>query len=242
MSESLWHYGPGHSLPGSSVHGILQARILEWVAVPSSRRSSQPRDRTHVSCVFCIGRRVLYHWKVKVKSLSCVRLFATPWTVAYQAPPSMGFSRQECWSGLPLPSPGDLPNPGIKPGSPSLQEDALPSEPPGKPSTDKSKVLGALIKYPIIELSHCLAMSKSEGIPESLDCSPNHPTKAQFLCWVLSNTHLLRYLQFSVVCVLTCVVRNKPNSFNSRCYLIGRGLAHWWTSLLTHSPTTAGPE
>ena len=70
--------------------------------------------------------------KVKVKLLSRVRLFATPWTVAYQAPPSMGFSRQECWSGLPFPSPGDLPDPGIKPGSPALQADALPSEPPGK--------------------------------------------------------------------------------------------------------------
>ena len=58
--------------------------------------------------------------KVKVKSLSRVRLFATPWTVAYQAPPSTGFSRQEYWSGLPLPSPGDLPNPGIEPGSPAL--------------------------------------------------------------------------------------------------------------------------
>ena len=69
----------------------------------------------------------------KVKSLSRVRLFATPWTVAYQAPPSMGFSRQEYWSGLPFPSPGDLPNPGIEPGSPALQADALPSEPPGKP-------------------------------------------------------------------------------------------------------------
>ena len=55
---------------------------------------------------------------VKVKSLSRVRLFATPWTVAYQAPPSMGFSRQEYWSGLPFPSPGDLPDPGIEPGSP----------------------------------------------------------------------------------------------------------------------------
>ena len=65
----------------------------------------------------------------EVKSLSRVRLFATPWTVAYQAPPSMGFSRQECWSGLPLPSPGDLPNPGIEPGSPALQADALLSEP-----------------------------------------------------------------------------------------------------------------
>ena len=71
--------------------------------------------------------------KVKVKSLSCVWLFATPWTAAYQAPLSMGFSKQECWSGLPFPSAGDLPDPGIEPGSPTLQEDALPSEPPGKP-------------------------------------------------------------------------------------------------------------
>ena len=67
-----------------------------------------------------------------VKSLSRVRLFAIPWTVAHQAPLSMGFSRQECWSGLPFPSPGDLPNPGIKPRSPTLYADALPSEPPGK--------------------------------------------------------------------------------------------------------------
>ena len=58
----------------------------------------------------------------------------TPWTVAYQAPLPMGFSRQECWSGLPFPSPGDLPDPGIEPGSPTLQADALPSEPPGKAS------------------------------------------------------------------------------------------------------------
>ena len=68
-----------------------------------------------------------------MKSLSRVQLFATPWTVAHQAPPSMGFSRQEYWSGLPFPSPGDLPDPGIKPRSPALQADALTSEPPGKP-------------------------------------------------------------------------------------------------------------
>ena len=55
----------------------------------------------------------------------------TPWTVAYQVPLSMGFSRQEDWSGLPFPSPGDLPDPGMEPGSPALQADALPSEPPG---------------------------------------------------------------------------------------------------------------
>ena len=62
---------------------------------------------------------------MKVKSFSRVRLFATPGTVAYQAPPSMGFSRQKHWSGLPFPSPGDLPNPGIEPGSPALQADAF---------------------------------------------------------------------------------------------------------------------
>ena len=65
-----------------------------------------------------------------VQSLSCVRLFATPWTVARQAPPSMEFSRQEYWSGLPFPSPGDLPNPGIEPRSPALQAEALTSELP----------------------------------------------------------------------------------------------------------------
>ena len=67
---------------------------------------------------------LIFQVKVKVKSLSRVRLFATLWTVAYQAPPSMGFSRQECWSGLPFPSPGDLPDPGIEPVSPALQADA----------------------------------------------------------------------------------------------------------------------
>ena len=72
--------------------------------------------------------------KVKVKSLSCVRLFVTPWAIAYQAPPSIGFSRQEYWSGLPFPSPGDLPDSGIEPRSPALQADALTSEPPVKPS------------------------------------------------------------------------------------------------------------
>ena len=71
----------------------------------------------------------------KVKSLSCVRLFAIPWTVAHQASLSMGFSRQEYWSGLPFPSPGGLPDPGIEPRSPALQLDALPSEPPGKSIT-----------------------------------------------------------------------------------------------------------
>ena len=73
------------SPPGCPVPGILQARTLEWVAISFSSA---------------------WKWKVKVKSLSCIRLLATPWTAAHQAPPSMGFSRQEYWSGVPLPSPG----------------------------------------------------------------------------------------------------------------------------------------
>ena len=95
------------SLPGSSVHGILQARILEWVAISSSRESSQPRNRTQ-SPAF---RQIIYQLsykkerkKKKLKSLSCVRLFGTPWTAAYQAPTSMEFSRQEYWNRLPFPS------------------------------------------------------------------------------------------------------------------------------------------
>ena len=70
---------------------------------------------------------VSLRWWVKVKLLSRVWLLVTPWTVAYQAPPSMGFSRQEYWSALPFPSPGDLPDPGIEPGSPAFQADALTS-------------------------------------------------------------------------------------------------------------------
>ena len=69
-----------------------------------------------------------------MKSLSRVQLFATPWIVAHQAPPSMGFSRQEYWSGLSFPSPGDLPDLGIEPRSLTLQADALPSEPPVIPT------------------------------------------------------------------------------------------------------------
>ena len=142
------------SLPDSSVHGIFQGRIQEWVAISHSRGSSQPRDWTCISSVSCIASgfftaaaaaakslqscptlcdpidgsppgspvpgilqaRTLewvaisfsnaWKWKVKVKSLSRVWPLVTPWTAAYQAPLSIGFSRQEYWSGVPLPSPG----------------------------------------------------------------------------------------------------------------------------------------
>ena len=136
---------PGLCLPGSSVHGILQARILEWVAISFSSRSSQPRNWTRVSCT--VGRW-LTNWAMKetpktwftAKTVTgggglVTKLYPTlaiPWTVARQAPLSMGFSRQEYWSGLPFPSPGDLPNPGIEPGSPPLQADSLPTELQGK--------------------------------------------------------------------------------------------------------------
>ena len=80
---------------------------------------------------------IIFFWVSEwVKSLSRVRLFATPWTVAYQASPSLGFSRQEYWSGLSCPPPGDLPHPGIKSSSPAsseLQVDYLPADPSGKP-------------------------------------------------------------------------------------------------------------
>ena len=81
--------------------------------------------------------------------LSRVWLFATPWTVAYQAPLSMVFSRQEYWSGLPFPSPRDLPNPGIEPWSPALWADALPSEPPGN-SSSKSAINSEQYKSAVI--------------------------------------------------------------------------------------------
>ena len=80
MSDSVWPHRP----PGSPVPGILQARTLEWVAISFSNA---------------------WKWKAKVKSLSCIWLLATPWTAAHQAPRFMGFSRQEYWSGVPLPSP-----------------------------------------------------------------------------------------------------------------------------------------
>ena len=96
-----------------------------------------------------------------MKSLSRVRLFVTPWTVAYQAPPSMGFSRQECCSGLPFPSPGDLPDPGIEPGSPTLWADALLSEPPGKLAFRYSGSLWFLF---IMEVPPC-GWGWSSGLP-----------------------------------------------------------------------------
>ena len=123
----------------SRVDSLRQARRQKYLWPPPVRKGFifERRKKNTMSIKPPVAHLVS-EW---VKSPSRVQLFATPWTVAYQAPPSMEFSRQEYWSGLPFPSPGDLPNPGIEPGSPALQADALPSEPPGKPSP-----LGTLVQ------------------------------------------------------------------------------------------------
>ena len=121
MSDSLWPHGLC-TLPGSSVHGILQGRILAAAAAAAAKSLQscltlcdpvdgsppgspvpgilQARTLEWVAISFSSA----WKGKWKVKSLSCVRLFVTPWTAAYQAPPSMEFSWQEYWSGVPLPS------------------------------------------------------------------------------------------------------------------------------------------
>ena len=109
----------------------MSSKKLKWKQ--ESKKEKNKRPKIWKEAVWKITWRSNQELWI-VKSLSRVQLFGTPWTVAYQAPQSMEFSRQEYWSGLPFPSPGDLPKPGIKPGSPALQADGLTSEPPGKPT------------------------------------------------------------------------------------------------------------
>ena len=179
MLSRVWLCNPvDHSPPGSSVQGIFQARILEWVAISSFRESSWPTDWT---CISCISRWILYHWAtwedptntqeshdynlslhqgsgfstlmsifflnwwwslVTFCSISqdlfCHRWM---WVIVAQLCPTLcnpwTSSRQEHWSGLSFPSPGDHPNPGIEHGSSALQADSLPSETPGKPTSKR---------------------------------------------------------------------------------------------------------
>ena len=126
-----------YSLPASSVYWDSPASLLEWVTMPFSRVSSPPRDQTSISYDSRIGRKVLYHQHLlggesESEVIQLCLTLPPQGTVTYQAPLSMGFSRQECWSGLPFASLEDRPDPGTKPGSPALQAVALPSEPPGK--------------------------------------------------------------------------------------------------------------
>ena len=122
------------SPPGSAVPGILQARTLEWVAISFSNA---------------------WTWKVKVKSLSRVLLFATAWTVACQAPLSIGFPRQEYYSRLPFPSPADLPDPGIEFMSPALEGRFITTEPPGKPWPGWVLLKTAKVNKNKANLKHC---------------------------------------------------------------------------------------
>ena len=116
---------------------IFQARILEWVAISSSRGSSHlgteatspvsPASQAGSLPAESLGKPIVCLGGGGLASKLCPTL-ATPWPVAHQAPLSMGFSRHEYWSGLPCPSPRDLPDPGIEPRSPALQADSLPPE------------------------------------------------------------------------------------------------------------------
>ena len=157
---------------GTVVHGILQARILEWVAVLFSRHlphpgikpgspalqadylpSQPPGKPDHQSLGKCNSKpqwditlhpltmtiiqkaqKIIKSWESESVHHSVVPDFVAPWVVARQVPLSMGLPRQEYWSGLPFPSPEDLPNSGIEPGSPTWQVDSLP---PGKPRVGK---------------------------------------------------------------------------------------------------------
>ena len=112
----------------------------------------------------------------------------SPWTVACQAPLSMGFSRQEYWNGLPCPPPGDLPNPGIKPRSPTLQADSLLFEPPGKSSLSVGELINKL---------WCNPPMGFPGGTSGKECLPMQETRVQSLGWEKSpgegNGNALQY-------------------------------------------------
>ena len=114
----------------------------------------------------CILEEFLLLLLLLLSRFSRVRLCATPETAAHQAPPSLGFSRQDHWSGLPFPSPGDLPNPGIELGSPTLQADTLPSEPPGKPRPNGTHTVKL---FPELTASSCMCLICSDWF-----CSSTH--------------------------------------------------------------------
>ena len=127
-----FHHPPSFSLLPPSPFSPLFLSPMEQELNKTSDHKFAISRKTQTPEMSCVCPNPFWIW-YEVKSLSRVRLFATPWAVAHQAPPSVGFTRQEYWSGLPFPSPGDLPNPRIEPRSPTLQADALTSEPPGKP-------------------------------------------------------------------------------------------------------------
>ena len=125
----------------AAVHGVARSRtrLSDFPSLKKSMGQQIKKESRKYFKTTTKKMQLIKSMKVKVKSLSHVQLFVTPWTVTYQDPLSMGFSRQEYWSGLPFPSPGDLPDPGIKPRPPTLWADTLPSEPPGMQQKQSSK-------------------------------------------------------------------------------------------------------
>ena len=123
-------------------NSYMQINIILFYYLPCSKKGFEDGCflRTRIKMGHFCRMQVVPKCSESVSHSSHVWLFATPWIVDCQAPLSMGFPRQEYWSGLPFPSPGYLPNPEIKPRYPALQADSLPSEPPGK-SGNSSKVL-----------------------------------------------------------------------------------------------------
>ena len=181
------------------IERVLEAPKSTWTVATAGLENNKP-----VRC-----------WKVKVKSLSCAWLSATPWTVAYQAPPYMGFSRHEYWSGLPFPSPGDLPNPGIEPRSPALQTDALPSEPPVQFSSVAQSCLtlcvgmnrsmpGLPVHHQLTEFTQTHVCRVGDAIQPShplLSPSPPAPNPSQhqgLFQWISSLHEVAKVLEFQL--------------------------------------------
>ena len=125
---------PQHHLKHSGTTR-LSFLVVHWVGQEVLQSPQHVTDNTHAFlCIsHCLLAVLLYEFESESEVAQSYPTLCDPWTVAHQAPPSMGFSRQEHWSGLPLPSPGDLPDPGIEPRSPTLQADTLTSAPSGKP-------------------------------------------------------------------------------------------------------------
>ena len=142
---------------------------------------------THTHILQCTEQPSNKECEVKWKLLSHVWLFATPWTVACQAPLSMEFSRPEYWSGLPFPSPADLPNLRVEPRSPALQVNSLPSEPPGKSPTKNIQSLVSSVSQ------------------------PGNPFQGLHLCLSLSHMHTQNHAKHIGTHMHTCLLSPMPS-------------------------------